>query len=77
VPVILAIWETEIGRIGSRPAWANSLRDPISEIIRAKWTGGMAQALEHLLGKHEPMSSNPRKKRKRKGGREGERTILS
>jgi hypothetical protein len=32
--------------------------DPISEITRAKWTGGVAQVLECLLCKHETLSSN-------------------
>jgi hypothetical protein len=27
---------------GLRPAWANSLQDPISKITRAKWTRGVA-----------------------------------
>jgi hypothetical protein len=36
---------------GLRPAWANSSQDPISKITRAKWTGGVAQAMEYLLCK--------------------------
>jgi hypothetical protein len=48
---------------GSRPVQANSSRDPISKITRAKWTGGMAQVVEcllfkTLLWKHEALSSN-------------------
>jgi hypothetical protein len=35
------------------------LQDPISKITRAKWAGGVAQALEHLLSKWEALSSNP------------------
>jgi hypothetical protein len=31
----------------------------ISKITRAKWTGGVAQAVEHLLYKHEALSSKP------------------
>jgi hypothetical protein len=42
-----------------KPAQANSLRDPISKITRAKWTGGAAQVVEHLLCKLEDLSSNP------------------
>jgi hypothetical protein len=38
---------------------ANSSRDPISEITRAKWNRGVAQAVEHLLCKSEALSSNP------------------
>jgi hypothetical protein len=48
MPVILAIWEAEIGRIefrGLRPAQAE-FTDPISKITRAKWTGDVAQAVE-------------------------------
>jgi hypothetical protein len=40
-----------------RPAWGTSLRDPISKITRAKWTGSVAQAVEHLLCKCEALSS--------------------
>jgi hypothetical protein len=32
-----------------RPAWANTSGDPNSKITGAKWTGGMAQAVEYLL----------------------------
>jgi hypothetical protein len=42
-----------------RPDWANSLWDSISEITRAKWTGGVFQTVEHLLCKWESLSSNP------------------
>jgi hypothetical protein len=44
---------------------ANSLKDPHlpknkNKIkTRAKWTGGVAQAVEHLLCKQEALSSNP------------------
>jgi hypothetical protein len=31
-----------------RPALANSSRDPISKITKAKWTGGEAQVVGHL-----------------------------
>jgi hypothetical protein len=48
------------GRINCdlRPAWANSSRDSIFKITRAKWTGGVAQAVELLLCKSEALSSN-------------------
>jgi hypothetical protein len=44
------------------------LQDPIT---RAKWTGGMAQAVEHLLCesllcKHEALSLNSRPTKKKK-----------
>jgi hypothetical protein len=32
---------------------------PISKITRAKWTGDVAPAVEHLLCKCEALSSNP------------------
>jgi hypothetical protein len=41
-----------------RPIWANSLWDPILKITRVKCTGGIDQAVEHLLCKHEALSSN-------------------
>jgi hypothetical protein len=70
-PIILATWEAEIGRIqglNSRPAQANSSRDPISKITRAKWTAGVAQMVEHLLWNCEALSSNigPTKKQTKK-----------
>jgi hypothetical protein len=34
-------------------------RDLISKITRAKWTGGVVQAVEHLLCKPKALSSNP------------------
>jgi hypothetical protein len=41
-----------------RLAQASSSKDPISKISRAKWTGGVARAVESLLCKHEALSSN-------------------
>jgi hypothetical protein len=41
------------------PVWTNSLQDPISKITKAKGTGGVAQAAEHMLCKCEALSSNP------------------
>jgi hypothetical protein len=32
---------------------------PIFKITRAKWTGGVVQAVEHLCCKHKALSSNP------------------
>jgi hypothetical protein len=41
-------------------------RDPVSKIIKAKWTGGVAQVLEHLLCKHKALSLNPSPIKKKK-----------
>jgi hypothetical protein len=59
--VILATWEAEIKRItfGGQPRQIVH-KTPISKIIRAKWTAGVAQAVEHLLCKCKDLSSNPR-----------------
>jgi hypothetical protein len=56
-PRYLGGWDQE--DCGSRPAWANSSQNPISKIIRTKWTGGVAQAVEFLLCKCEALNSNP------------------
>jgi hypothetical protein len=54
---------------GSKSAWAKYfMRPPISLITRAKWTGGVAQAVELLLYQCEALSSNSSPTRK--GGRE-------
>jgi hypothetical protein len=42
-----------------RPDQANNSQDLISKITRAKWTGGVAQAIESLLCMHKALSSNP------------------
>jgi hypothetical protein len=44
---------------------------PIPKIIRAKWTRGVAQVVEHRLCKHKALSPNPvpPKKKKKEGGR--------
>jgi hypothetical protein len=54
---------------------ANSLQDPISKITRAKWTAGVAQAVEHLLCKCKALSSNhiPPKEGRKKGRKEGKK----
>jgi hypothetical protein len=38
---------------GSRPAWVNRLEIPTSKVTRAKWTGGVAQAV-HFEKKKKP-----------------------
>jgi hypothetical protein len=54
-----------------RPTQANSLKDFVSKISRAKWTGGVAQAVKHLLYesllcKNKALSSNPGSRKKKK-----------
>jgi hypothetical protein len=60
LPAILATWEADIRRIviWGHPG-GNSSQDPIFKITRAKWTGGVAQAVECLLCKLKALSSNP------------------
>jgi hypothetical protein len=57
MPEVLAICEAEIRRIGGQPM--QRVHEAISQITRAKQTGGVAQVLEHLLCKHEALSSKP------------------
>jgi hypothetical protein len=50
MPVILAAWEAEIGRIGIRGQPGKIvLKTPISKITRAKWTGDMSQSVQPML----------------------------
>jgi hypothetical protein len=56
-PNYLGGWDQEDN--GSRPALANSSQEPISKITRAKWTGGLTQTVECLLGKHKALNLNP------------------
>jgi hypothetical protein len=37
---------------------------PSPKLTRTKWTGGMAQVVQHLLCKHNALSSNPVLKKK-------------
>jgi hypothetical protein len=46
--------------------------DPHSKISRAKRTGGVAQAVEHLLCKCKALNSNPSPTRRRKEEEEEE-----
>jgi hypothetical protein len=58
--VILATWEAEIRRIVVQGQPEKIVCEtPISKITRAKWTGGLAQAVEHLLYKCETLSQTP------------------
>jgi hypothetical protein len=63
MPIIPATWEAEIGRIVV-PGQPGKKRDPISNITRAKRTGGVVQAVHHLPSKREAMSSNPSMEKK-------------
>jgi hypothetical protein len=40
------------------------VRDPISKITRAKWTGGVAQVVEHLLCKASSSDFKPQSYKK-------------
>jgi hypothetical protein len=59
-PSYLGAWDQEDH--GSRTAQANSSQDLISKITRAKWTRGVAQAVEHLLCKNKLQSHQKKKK---------------
>jgi hypothetical protein len=52
---------------------------PISKLIRAKWTGGVDQAVKHLLCKYEAQSSNssPIKKERKKKRQKMQGRIIS
>jgi hypothetical protein len=64
-PVILATWEADsyLGRIDS--SRANSSRDPISKITRAKWTGAVTQATPALQEQSPEFKPRPTKKKKK------------
>jgi hypothetical protein len=70
-PVILASWEAEIGRIVVRDQYRQIVRwdSPISKTTKAKWTGGVANAVEHLLWACEALRSNPDPTGKKRIGR--------
>jgi hypothetical protein len=60
MPIIPATQEAEIWRITVQgQLWQMILETPISKIIRAKWTGGVAQLVECLLSKCKALNSNP------------------
>jgi hypothetical protein len=58
LPIILATWDWVDH--GSKPALANSSWDYNHQMIRVKWTGGVAHVVGHLLCKHKALSSIPR-----------------
>jgi hypothetical protein len=57
--VTLTTWKAENGRteVQGQPRQV-FLKTPISTIITAKWTGGVAQVVERQLCKCEAMNSN-------------------
>jgi hypothetical protein len=58
--VILAGWKAEIIRIAVQGQPGEIVREtPIFKINKAKWTGGMASAIDRLLWKLTGLSSNP------------------
>jgi hypothetical protein len=66
-PVILVTWKVEIRRIKVQSHPRQTVhKTPISKITRAKWTRGVAQALEYLICKHETLSSNPNPTKRKK-----------
>jgi hypothetical protein len=63
MPIILAIWKEDGG---SRPAGANSSQDHISKkTTRAKWTGGVVQAMSACFKKPWVKTPAPQKKPKK------------
>jgi hypothetical protein len=74
MPVILATWEAEMERMVMRGQPGQIvLQTPISNITRAKWTGSVVQAVEHLLCKSAILSSSPIPRREREREKERER----
>jgi hypothetical protein len=62
MPIFLATWEAEIGRI----VFGGQHETPISKITRAKWTGDVAQTVECLLCKCKALCSKPSPTKKKK-----------
>jgi hypothetical protein len=64
----LATWKTGIRKITiqDQPEQTVCKIPPISKITSAKWTEGVAQAVEHLLCKHKALGSNSRFPQKKK-----------
>jgi hypothetical protein len=60
MPIILATWEAEIERITVKGQLRQIVCEtPISNIARAKLTGGMAKVVEQLVCNCEALNSNP------------------
>jgi hypothetical protein len=75
-PIILAPWGLRSGGLSLRPAWANSLWDPISKISRTKCTGGVVQEVEWLFCKHKVLVQTPVSLEKTKTKIAGTRCLL-
>jgi hypothetical protein len=58
LPIILAIGEATWISVPGQPGQIVH-ETTIFKIIRAKWTGDVAQEIEHLLCKLKALSSNP------------------
>jgi hypothetical protein len=59
-PITLATWEAEIRKITVQAQPRQIVQEtPTSKITKAKWPGGVVQAIEHLLCNCEALSSNP------------------
>jgi hypothetical protein len=63
---ILATQKAEIRRISLKPAWANSLQDPVLKITNTKRAGGVAHVVECLPSNPEALSSKPSTVKKKK-----------
>jgi hypothetical protein len=59
------IRSTAVSGLGQSRQIVCETLSPISKITRATWTGGVAQAIEHLLCKCEALNSNPNLKKKK------------
>jgi hypothetical protein len=70
---VLATWEAEIGRIAVQGQPEQIVHETLFKITRAKWTAGVARAVEHLFCKGEALSSNsnPTGKTRRKKKKTG------
>jgi hypothetical protein len=67
MPGILATWEDEIGRIVVQGQSGQLVHEtPSTKQPEQKRTGGVTKAVEHLLCKHEALSSNPSPTKKNK-----------
>jgi hypothetical protein len=74
--VLLPTWETEMKRISALDEPRQIVHEtPFSKITTAKWTGGVAQVLEHVLCKSKALSLNPNPTKKKKKKAENRPTL--